>query len=58
MDTYKKETVVNFTCHDLNARCVSFSHGHRRKLKKIFIRQARRKNKNKLKKMLDIQENT
>ena len=51
MDAYKRETVVGFTCWDLNTKYVHSK--SRRKDAKMVIRSARRKNKNKLKKVLD-----
>ena len=51
MDAYKRETVVGFTCWDLNTRWVHPKSKH--KDAKMVIRSARRKNKKKLKKMLD-----
>ena len=51
MDTFKKETVKNYTAFDLNAKCVKNNH----KLEKLFNRNARRKNKQKIKKDLTNQ---
>lgn len=50
-DAYKRETVVGFTCYDINAKCVH--NKHRAKDARMIIRIARRKNKIKLKIMLD-----
>lgn len=50
MDTMKKETVVDYTACDLNAKCVRVK--NRQKLEAKLKRKARRKNKNFLKKVL------
>lgn len=50
-DAYKRETVVGFTCYDINAKCVH--NKHKAKDARMIIRIARRKNKIKLKIMLD-----
>lgn len=51
MDAFKRETVVGFTCYDINAKCVH--NKHRNKDAKMIKRMARRKFKEKLKKILD-----
>lgn len=50
MDAFKRETVVGFTCYDINAKCVHSKHRH--KDSKMVKRMARRKFKNNLKKCL------
>ena len=54
MDAFKRETVVGYTCYDINAKCVHNKHRH--KDGQMIKRTARRKFKEKLKKMLDNQE--
>lgn len=51
MDDFKKETVVDYTCYDINAKCVKNRHRH--KDAQMCKRKARRKNKEKLKKVVD-----
>lgn len=51
MDAFKRETMVGFTCFDINAKCVS--NRNRAKDARMIKRMARRKNKEKLKKVLD-----
>ena len=48
---FKRETVIGFTSLDINAKCVQ--NKHRAKDATIIKKMARRKNKQKLKKMLD-----
>ena len=50
MDDFKRETVVGFTCFDINAKCVH--NKHRAKDAHMIKRIARRKNREKLKKVL------
>ena len=51
MDNFKKETSKDYTAWDLNCpRFVKVK--NRQRLEKIFKRKARRKNKEKLKKLL------
>ena len=50
MDNLKKETVKNFTEWDVNAKCVKRRAGERKKLATMFIRSARRANKQELRK--------
>lgn len=54
MDALKKETVKKYTSWDLNAKCVQVK--NRQKLEHKIKRSARRKNRQKLKKMLDNKE--
>lgn len=51
MDIFKKETVEDCTCYDINAKCVH--NRNRGKDYRMIVRKARRKNKENLKKMLD-----
>lgn len=51
MDNFKKETVVDYTVWDINAKCVRNKNRHKDAQK--IKRKARRKNKEKLKKILD-----
>lgn len=51
-DEFKRETVIDFTVWDINAKCVY--NKHRAKDAKMCKRKARRKNKIKLKKSLDF----
>lgn len=50
MDDFKRETVVGFTCFDINAKCAHSK--HRAKDARMIKRIARRKNREKLKKLL------
>ena len=50
-DAYKRETVIGFTCWDLNTKWVHPKSKH--KDAKREIRKARRKNKEKMKNLLD-----
>lgn len=50
-DEFKRETVIGFTSLDINAKCVR--NKHRAKDATIIKKMSRRKNKQKLKKMLD-----
>ena len=50
MDAFKKETVVGFTCYDINSKCVK--NKHRAKDAKMIKRIARRNFKKYLKKVL------
>lgn len=43
MDNFKKETVVGYTCYDINAKCVR--NKNRSKDAKMVKRSARRKNR-------------
>lgn len=53
-DYFKRLTSVNYTSWDLNAKeCVIIKPSKKRKLKKMFNRTARHKDKNFLKKCLD-----
>lgn len=52
MDDFKKETVVGFTCFDINAKCCHSR--YRNQNAHMIKRQARRKMKKDLKKILDI----
>lgn len=51
MDNFKRETLVGFTCYDINSKCVY--NKNRAKDAKMIKRMARRKNKENLKKLLD-----
>ena len=52
MDNLKKDTCQDYTAWDLN--CPRFVHPkNRQKMEHLFKRKARRKNKEKLKKVLD-----
>ena len=52
MDKLKQDTSKDYTAWDLN--CSQYVHKHnRQKWEKLFKRKARRKNKQKMKKMLD-----
>ncbi len=53
-DAYKRETVVGFTCWDINSKWVHNKNRHHDA--KMVIRSARRKNKEKIKNMLDSLE--
>lgn len=55
MDDMKKETVVDYTAWDLNAKCVQVK--NRQNLEAKLKRKARRKNKNSLKKVLTESDN-
>lgn len=55
MDKLKKETVVDYTAWDLNAKCVQVK--NRQKLEAKFKRKARRKNKKFLKTVLTELDN-
>lgn len=55
MDDLKKSTVKDYTAWDLNCSRFIFIKD-RQKLEAIFKRKARRKNKQKLKKTLDSQQ--
>lgn len=50
MDAFKKETVVGFTCFDINAKCVR--NKNRAKDARMIKRMARRNFKQNLKKVL------
>lgn len=50
MDSMKRETVIDYTSWDLNAKCVQVK--NRQKLEAKLKRKARRKNKKFLKKVL------
>ena len=50
-DIFKRNTMKNFTCYDLNAKCVKIKPKNRRKLVAIAHRNARRKDKLKIKKI-------
>lgn len=56
MDTFKRETVVDYTAWDLNTKWVNPK--NKGKMKKKCKRKARRKNKNFLKKVLDNHDKT
>ncbi len=55
MDDMKKETVIDYTAWDLNAKCVQVK--NRQNLEAKLKRKARRKNKNSLKKVLTESDN-
>jgi CO dehydrogenase/acetyl-CoA synthase gamma subunit (corrinoid Fe-S protein) len=50
MDAFKRETMIGFTCWDINAKCVH--NRNRAKDAHMVKRSARRKNREKLKKLL------
>lgn len=52
MDILKRETVKDYTAHDLNCRNVVRETKEKKRLRKIFKRKARRNNKKELKKVL------
>ncbi len=56
MDAMKRETVVDYTAWDLNAKCVQVK--NRQNLEAKLKRKARRKNKNSLKKVLTEPDNS
>lgn len=56
MDDFKKATVVDYTCFDLNCRSIVPHTKQRNKAEKQIKRKARRKLKQNLKKGLDKQD--
>lgn len=51
MDDFKKETIAQYDAFDLNVKCVRIR--NRQKNEHMIKRNARRKNRKKLKKVLD-----